>query len=132
MLYRITDAEGATAIGVARVPGLENQAPTLSDIGRDATNRVIEAAAPAPLTILLADIVEDPDGDPDIKLTDTELTSPGDRRGHAPRRRQRIRLHPADGTVDVGDGVDRVRGHRSSGTDARGAPASDLQLSLVR
>ena len=37
---------------------------------------MIEAAAPAPLTILLADIVEDPDGDPDIKLTDTELTSP--------------------------------------------------------
>ncbi len=76
VLYRITDAEGATAIGVARVPGLENQAPTLSDIGRDANNRVIEAAAPAPLTILLADIVEDPDGDPDIKLTDTELTAP--------------------------------------------------------
>ena len=76
VLYRITDADGATAVGVVRVPGLENQAPILSDVGRDASNRLIEAAAPQALTILLDDIVEDPDSDPDIALTDTELSSP--------------------------------------------------------
>jgi hypothetical protein len=77
VLYRVTDADGASAVGVIRVPGIENHPPVLSENGRDPQNRVIEAGSTAPLTILLDVITEDPDGDPDIRLTDSEVVLNG-------------------------------------------------------
>lgn len=73
VLYRVTDSDGASAIGLVRVPGLENHPPVLSAAGRDPSNRTIAAGSAAPLPIPLTSIVEDPDGDPDIRLTDTEV-----------------------------------------------------------
>lgn len=77
VLYRITDSDGASAIGMVRVPGLENHPPQLSAVGRDPEQRIIDAATGDPLTILLDVITEDPDGDPDIRLTDTDVTLNG-------------------------------------------------------
>ena len=76
ILYRVTDSDDATTVGMLRVPGLENHPPTLSDIGRDPTQREIDAATGEPMTILLDVITEDEDGDTDIELTDTELVQP--------------------------------------------------------
>lgn len=73
VLYRIADSDGDSTIGVARVPGKQNNPPVLSALGRDATARTIEAGSDAPLTIKIADITEDPDGDPDVRLTPTEV-----------------------------------------------------------
>ncbi len=71
VLYRVTDSEGAATVGVVRVPGRENHPPELSDVGKDPTARTIEAAEAEPLTIALDDITQDPDGDPEVVLTDT-------------------------------------------------------------
>jgi large repetitive protein len=73
VLYRLTDAEKATTIGIIRVPGKENHPPILSANGKNAELRTIEAGSTAPLAIKLPDIVEDPDKDPDIRLTPTEV-----------------------------------------------------------
>jgi large repetitive protein len=73
VLYRITDADKGVAVGIIRIPGLENHPPVLSADGKNPELRVIEAGSSAPLTINLPDIVEDPDKDPDIKLTPTEI-----------------------------------------------------------
>lgn len=73
VLYRITDVDGGQGIGFVRVPGQENSPPVLSDAGRDVNNRTIEAGSTQPLAIPLASIVEDPDGDEDIRLTSTEV-----------------------------------------------------------
>ncbi|MGB8858159.1 MAG: Ig-like domain-containing protein, partial [Ilumatobacteraceae bacterium] len=77
VLYRITDSEGASTIGVIRVPGKENHPPVLTDAGKDPAARPVAADATAPLTILLSDIVKDPDDDPQVLLTDTEVTIVG-------------------------------------------------------
>ena len=74
VLYRITDADGASTIGIIRVPGKENHPPVLSANGKNKDLRTIKAGVTAPLPIKLADIVEDPDKDPDLALTDTEIT----------------------------------------------------------
>ncbi len=73
VLYRITDSDADSTIGIVRVPGAENHPPILSAVGRDSSYRTIEAGSAAPLTILLSDITEDPDGDPEIALTSTEV-----------------------------------------------------------
>lgn len=73
VLYRLTDADGGEAVGIVRVPGLENHPPILSAAGEDSSLRTIEAGAAAPLPIDLSVIVEDPNGDPDIRLTPTEV-----------------------------------------------------------
>lgn len=78
VLYRVVDGDGAATIGVVRVPGKENHPPVLSDAGRDPSLRTIEAGAEAPLTILVDQITEDPDDDPDIRLTPTEVAVLGD------------------------------------------------------
>lgn len=77
VLYRITDTEGADTVGIIRVPGKENHPPVLSAVGKDPTAREIQADAVEPITILLGDIVEDPDGDPSVLLTDTEVSVVG-------------------------------------------------------
>jgi len=73
VLYRITDADGGEAVGFVRVPGKQNQPPILSPAGEDISSRVIVAGSTEPLSIALATIVEDPDGDTPIKLTPTEV-----------------------------------------------------------
>jgi len=73
ILYRVTDTDGASTIGFAIVPGDENHPPVLSDVGANPNARVIEAATPEPMLIDLAVVVSDPDGDTDIRLTDTEI-----------------------------------------------------------
>ena len=73
ILYRITDADGASTIGIVHVPGKENHPPVLSADGKNKDLRTIKAGETAPLSIKLADIVEDPDKDPDIRLTSTEV-----------------------------------------------------------
>ncbi|MBK8334829.1 MAG: fibronectin type III domain-containing protein [Acidimicrobiaceae bacterium] len=77
VLYRIKDGDGASTVGLIRVPGIENHPPVLTAIGKDPTARTIEASATTPITILLADIVEDPDNDPEVQLTDTEVKVAG-------------------------------------------------------
>lgn len=77
VLYRLSDTEGGETIGVITVPGLENHPPVLSDEGRDPTARSVEAGATKPITILLSDIVTDPDNDT-VVLTDTEVAVAGD------------------------------------------------------
>lgn len=74
VLYRVTDGDGGSSIGIIRVPGRENHAPVLSAEGRNAELRTIEAGEVAPLTISVADVTEDPDGDPDVALTATEIS----------------------------------------------------------
>ncbi len=74
VLYRLTDADQASTIGMIRVPGKENHPPQLSELGKDPKARTVQAGAVAPLPILLADIVVDPDKDPKIRLTNTEVT----------------------------------------------------------
>ena len=76
VLYRVIDNEGAEAVGVVRVPGLENSPPRLSAIGEDPEQRVIDAATGGPMTILLDVVTEDPDGDA-VLLTDTEVVLNG-------------------------------------------------------
>lgn len=77
VLYRVTDSDGASAVGTVRVPGLENHPPQLSAAGRDPEQRVIDAATGEPMTILLDVVTEDPDDDPDVRLTDTEVVLNG-------------------------------------------------------
>lgn len=73
VLYRLADGDGGSTIGIIRVPGSENHPPQLSSLGKDPNARKIEAGAAQPLTIRLSDIVEDPDKDPEIRLTPTEV-----------------------------------------------------------
>lgn len=73
VLYRIVDSDGDSTVGIARIPGRENHPPVLSVLGRDGTARTIEAGSDAPLTIRIEDITDDPDGDPDVSLTPTEV-----------------------------------------------------------
>jgi hypothetical protein len=76
VLYRLTDDEGGSTIGLVRVPGRENHPPQLNAVGNDASQRQIEAASLKPIPISLTDIVEDPDGDPFL-LTDTAVVVEG-------------------------------------------------------
>ncbi len=77
VLYRLADSELASTIGIIRVPGKENHPPVLTEVGEDPTAREIQADAVEPITIRLAEIVEDPDGDSPVLLTDTEVSVVG-------------------------------------------------------
>lgn len=85
VLYRLTDSDGASTIGVIRVPGKENHPPRLNAAGKNPSQREIEAASTQPYTVMLKDIVEDPDGDP-VVLTDTAvIVEGGDAQGTVKR-----------------------------------------------
>ena len=73
VLYRLTDADGASTIGIIRVSGKENHPPVLTAAGSDPNARTIEAGSTQPLSVSLAGIVADPDKDPEIRLTATEI-----------------------------------------------------------
>jgi hypothetical protein len=80
IVYSVTDADPApaTAYGVIRVPGLENNPPTLSEFGRnvDRQSFSILADATEPLVFRLSEIVEDPEDD-EVFLTIDPLNAAG-------------------------------------------------------
>ncbi|MFT3852164.1 MAG: Ig-like domain-containing protein [Ilumatobacteraceae bacterium] len=82
VLYKLIDTDGLFTYGVVDVAGDVNHPPELSDEGADPNARVIEAADPQPMTLDLARLATDPDGQTDIRLTDQEITltpgSPGE------------------------------------------------------
>ncbi|MCC6434164.1 MAG: fibronectin type III domain-containing protein [Acidimicrobiales bacterium] len=73
VLYRVTDADGGAAVGRIRVPGDENHPPVLSELGRDRDQRRIPPGTSEPITLTVAALVTDPDGDPDLALTAREI-----------------------------------------------------------
>ncbi len=77
VLYRLTDVDNGSTIGMVRVPGNANHPPELTDLGKDDTARVVKAGAAVPLEIKLSDIAVDPDGKAAVVLTDTEVTLAG-------------------------------------------------------
>ena len=80
IVYLVTDSDPvapATSYGIIRVPGVVNHPPRLNAKGSDPSNFKVEASPPQTLTFVLGDVVEDPDGDPNLQLTDTEITAAG-------------------------------------------------------
>lgn len=79
IVYRVTDADPdspRSAYTTISVPGLENHPPELNALGKDPEHFRLKADDP-PLTISIPEIVTDPDGDPGVQLTATEITTAG-------------------------------------------------------
>jgi hypothetical protein len=79
VVYKVTDSDPespASAFATISVPGLENHPPVLNEVGSNPETFRVKADAP-PITISIPDIVSDPDGDPGVQLTATEVTANG-------------------------------------------------------
>ena len=78
IVYLVTDSDPvapASTYGIIRVPGSENHPPVLTAFAKDPANFAVVASPPTAVTLHLSDLVEDPDQDPGVLLTNTEITS---------------------------------------------------------